>query len=192
MLGSLFYYLKSVRSFIHNSLQIILIAVLSLCLMSCAKKPQQYKAAALNVAPKVTQAMLANRVMELGMSIQHVGQDVTVVVPADKVFTLETANFLFDSNKYFQAIIAYLKSYDIVTMKVQAYTDHAGPKNISLALTERQAQRFTNIIWKNYPKLRMIIAKGLGVSNPVASNSTAQGRSQNRRIEISFRYLDKT
>ncbi|HAK13519.1 MAG TPA: hypothetical protein DCM33_02900, partial [Acinetobacter radioresistens] len=53
-------------------------------------------------------------------------------------------------------------------------------------LSQARAQAVANYLaGQGVPRTR-INAQGLGASNPIASNATAEGREQNRRVEISI------
>lgn len=53
------------------------------------------------------------------------------------------------------------------------------------ALSQKRADAVMQYMISQGVKPDMVEARGMGESNPVASNSTSQGRSQNRRVEIS-------
>ena len=56
---------------------------------------------------------------------------------------------------------------------------------INLTLSEQRAQTVqTQIVAAGYPSARIVHVKGYGESNPVASNATAAGQEQNRRVEV--------
>ena len=167
-------------------LQMLVCVVLAVGLVSCAKKP---KHVVLPLTPSMIQHMYAEKVVSLGMSIQHVGQEITIVVPSDNVFSLGTLNYLQGAHDYLKFALDYMRTYDIIQMNVSSYVDNRLPNKVALALTQGQAQRVSQFLWQRFSQLRLITAKGYGLLYPVASNNTLDGRSQNRRIEIHFRYL---
>ena len=71
-------------------------------------------------------------------------------------------------------------------VRVVGHADSTGPEDYNLALSLRRAQAVRDYLAGNFPALdadRFQIA-GAGESQPVADNTTKDGRRQNRRVEI--------
>jgi len=72
-----------------------------------------------------------------------------------------------------------------VYIEIQGHTDSTGPEAWNLLLGKRRAEAAMEYLYKTYhiPLHRMEVIS-FASSEPVADNSTRQGRAQNRRIEI--------
>ena len=69
-------------------------------------------------------------------------------------------------------------------LEVQGFTDTTGSEQYNLGLSQRRAEAVERyLVSRNVPLFRISIV-GLGKDNPVADNKTAQGRAQNRRVEV--------
>ena len=69
-------------------------------------------------------------------------------------------------------------------VEIRGYTDNVGSYNTNLRLSQRRADAVRlNLIQRGIAPERLS-AKGLGPANPIASNSTANGKARNRRIEF--------
>ncbi|NLI99627.1 MAG: OmpA family protein [Bacteroidales bacterium] len=69
-------------------------------------------------------------------------------------------------------------------VKIYGHTDSTGSDAINNPLSERRAESVYNyLVSKGIPGLRME-SQGYGSTQPVADNSTAAGRSENRRVEV--------
>ena len=86
-----------------------------------------------------------------------------------------------------------LKSNADCDVAVQGYTDNAGWKNSTaeqsqqknLELSQQRAQSVTNyLLQQGVSPAQIRSTTGFGESNPVADNSTAAGKAQNRRVEV--------
>ena len=86
-----------------------------------------------------------------------------------------------------------LKGNSDCDVAVQGYTDNAGWKNSSAAqsqqknleLSQQRAQSVTNyLLSQGVSPTQIRSTMGYGESNPVADNSTAAGKAQNRRVEV--------
>jgi outer membrane protein OmpA-like peptidoglycan-associated protein len=78
-------------------------------------------------------------------------------------------------------------------LAICGYTDNAGWKNCTteqsqqknLDLSQQRATAVSNQITSaGYPSARLVSVKGYGEEYPVADNSTAAGKEQNRRVEV--------
>ena len=56
----------------------------------------------------------------------------------------------------------------------------------NLILSQRRADNVMQYMISQGVKPDLVSAQGFGDSNPIASNDTAQGRAQNRRVELSL------
>lgn len=71
---------------------------------------------------------------------------------------------------------------------VVGYTDSTGSDELNQRLSEQRAGRVVNYIqqacgWKPY---RMLTPTGMAKADPLASNDTAQGKAQNRRVAVNI------
>jgi len=71
----------------------------------------------------------------------------------------------------------------ITAISVTGHTDSTGSDAFNQSLSEQRAATVAAEISTRYPDAQIDVV-GLGESSPVASNDTAQGRQQNRRVEI--------
>lgn len=90
-------------------------------------------------------------------------------------------NFYATLDKVAQVLAEDNKSGILVT----GYTDNTGSDAINLPLSQARAQAVASYIAGRGISTTRINAQGMGSANPIASNATAAGREQNRRVEIS-------
>jgi outer membrane protein OmpA-like peptidoglycan-associated protein len=84
-----------------------------------------------------------------------------------------------------------MKQNSDVSIDVRGYTDSTGSDAINQPLSVNRAQSVANYLTQNGVKYsQMKNVNGYGSSNPVASNETAAGRQQNRRVEV-YLYASK-
>ena len=67
---------------------------------------------------------------------------------------------------------------------VSGHTDSTGSADYNLNLSRERASSVASYLQGQGVKSSRFEVLGLGSSNPIASNSTADGRAQNRRVEI--------
>ena len=68
-------------------------------------------------------------------------------------------------------------------IEIGGYTDNTGDAAANLPLSQHRAEAVRNALLQFGVNPAMLMAKGYGSAKPVASNDTAEGRFQNRRIE---------
>lgn len=86
-------------------------------------------------------------------------------------------------------ISAILKAYPQVKIRIGGYTDNTGDPATNVQLSEQRADNvMAELVRLGIDPVRMS-AKGYGAENPIADNSTEEGRQKNRRI--SLRVTDK-
>ena len=71
-------------------------------------------------------------------------------------------------------------------LEVSGYADSRGSINLNRALSQRRADAVIRYLVENHniPLRRIVTPYGYGETNPVADNTTKEGREQNRRVEI--------
>ncbi len=71
-----------------------------------------------------------------------------------------------------------------VSIRVNGHTDSTGPEEYNQVLSEQRAESVKKYLVSKGVSESNISVKGYGESNPIASNDTATGRAQNRRVEF--------
>lgn len=67
---------------------------------------------------------------------------------------------------------------------VEGYTDSIGSDAYNMKLSERRAETVRDFMVSKGISPTRITTRGFGKANPIASNKTAEGRAENRRVEI--------
>lgn len=122
-----------------------------------------------------------------GVLIIRTGETYNLVLPSDRLFYQDSANFSPQGRGILVPLIQYLRNFETTTIKVAGYTDNGSAPLRSKALSEKQAQRVAAYLTRKKIDARIIYGIGYGENFPVADNSTAKGRAQNRRVEVRFR-----
>lgn len=113
--------------------------------------------------------------------------------PVDKDTWFDFDRLLFEtgsdqlkpsSQEQMENIYEILKAYPNVNIKLGGYTDNTGDPAANLKLSADRAQNVKTILMGFGIGNDRIESEGYGEQHPVASNATAEGRAQNRRISI--------
>jgi outer membrane protein OmpA-like peptidoglycan-associated protein len=99
-------------------------------------------------------------------------------------FALSSAEITDNSKTTLESALKTLNAYDDIVVEIRGYTDNTGSREFNMKLSKRRAESVRNwLLNKGISEDRMV-AKGFGPDNPIANNSTADGRMKNRRIEF--------
>ena len=108
----------------------------------------------------------------------------TATLGGEALFDTDSAELVAASERALDGLLAELERYQEITdVEVVGHTDDRGPDAYNQALSERRAEAVRAFLAEAYPDVD-IAARGEGESNPVATNSTPEGRQLNRRVEI--------
>jgi outer membrane protein OmpA-like peptidoglycan-associated protein len=102
-------------------------------------------------------------------------------------FVSGKATLLAHGKSVLDTVVAYLNLHKGVNVTVDGYTDNTGTYKINDPLSVKRAEAAkAYIVSKGIDADRMTVA-GFGSKDPIATNKTAAGRKQNRRIEIKIK-----
>jgi outer membrane protein OmpA-like peptidoglycan-associated protein len=85
-------------------------------------------------------------------------------------------------------VAAQAEAMDNALLLVVGYTDDVGDQDFNQTLSERRAGRVVNHLQQNcgWAPYRMLTPTGMAEADPLADNTTAQGRAQNRRVSVNI------
>lgn len=136
---------------------------------------------------------------EVGMSNQEISRPVendvevqeTKVVPENKVvyFAFDKSDFKPNAGleRYFDELDAYLKQNLLVKLNITGHTDAIGTDDYNLALGYRRAQSVKRYFENKGIPNKKINIESKGESQPVDTNSSQEGRANNRRTVITIK-----
>jgi outer membrane protein OmpA-like peptidoglycan-associated protein len=99
-------------------------------------------------------------------------------------FDFDKATIRADARPVLDEAVATLKREGGILVIAEGHTDNVGTDAYNLKLSERRAMAVRDYLIAGGISPRRITAEGFGESHPVASNDTADGRAQNRRVEL--------
>lgn len=112
-------------------------------------------------------------------------------IPVEEVARVELlVNFEFDRSEvrpqYFdeiEEVANFMEQYPDVVVELEGHTDSTGTDEYNQGLSERRANAVRDVMINRFNvRASRITARGFGESQPVTSNSTSEGRAQNRRV----------
>lgn len=118
--------------------------------------------------------------------IERVGEGIKITFNSGILFALNSATLTSDAEHNVQELAKILNKYKDTNILIEGHTDSTGTEEYNQRLSERRAasvQQYLQSLSVASPRLT---EKGYGETQPVASNATAVGRQQNRRVEVAI------
>lgn len=81
-------------------------------------------------------------------------------------------------------VITSLKEWPEIHIEIQGHSDNVGSEALNLRLSKARARSVRTYFIKNGIAKNRLRSRGFGETRPVADNSTEEGRSKNRRVEL--------
>ncbi|KAB0481335.1 OmpA family protein [Vibrio chagasii] len=109
-------------------------------------------------------------------------------------FATNSAKLSDEGKAAIQPIVEVLQTYPQSTVNIVGHTDSTGAAEYNMMISKKRAAAVAAYIEEQGIESSRITASGEGEENPIASNDTAEGRAQNRRVEAtipSFEYQEK-
>jgi len=107
-----------------------------------------------------------------------------VISLSDILFDVNRATLKSGAEANIERIAGVLKQYPDKQISVEGHTDATGSDSYNMKLSQDRAASVRNTLVRGGVNPELITSKGLGETQPVASNDTPAGRQQNRRVEI--------
>jgi len=131
-------------------------------------------------ARKITEALP-------GADVERVGEGIRLVLKEDAVrFDVNKATLTEQAKINLNKLVPVFKEYSDTNIDIFGYTDNSGRAEYNLKLSQSRAETVkTYLISKGLVSSRLKTT-GLGIADPIATNETAEGKSQNRRVEFAI------
>ncbi|SIQ74695.1 OmpA family protein [Marinobacterium stanieri] len=134
------------------------------------------------------QEMLLRQELEgTGVRVERVGDSIRLIMPGNITFATDSDRVDPGFYSVLDSVGKVLMKFEKTQVAVEGFTDSTGSFEHNQGLSERRANsvaRYLNSVGVNGLRLEV---RGYGERYPIASNETASGRAQNRRVEIKIR-----
>jgi len=114
--------------------------------------------------------------------------DTGKITTSEILFDTDKATLKPESKRVLDEIGAILIQVPDLKIEIGGQCDYQGSDDYNLKLSDERAKAVRDYFVKNFPQIRgeNLVSKGYGESTPVATNETAAGRAQNRRVEFTI------
>ena len=119
--------------------------------------------------------------LELGIAEAKVGKN---IILNNIYFEPGKAVLNTNSSTDLLKLVQFLKDNPLTKLEIQGYTDNTGNAISNKKLSEKRANSIVDYLVLNGVNKSRLTAKGFGALQPVADNTTTEGKAKNRRVEM--------
>ncbi|NER60750.1 OmpA family protein [Pseudomonas sp. MAFF212428] len=133
------------------------------------------------------EAALRESMANTGVEVQREGDQIKLIMPGNITFATDSANIAPSFYSPLNNLANSFKQYNQNTIEVVGFTDSTGSRQHNMDLSQRRAQAVVTYLTSQGVDGSRVSARGLGPDQPIASNADANGRAQNRRVEVNLK-----
>jgi outer membrane protein OmpA-like peptidoglycan-associated protein len=126
-----------------------------------------------------------------GATVERIGEGIKITFDSGLLFDVDKAALKTASKENLTDLSAILNKYPDTEILLEGHTDATGTEEHNLNLSRARAQSVANYLAVKQVKETRFTIMGYGESQPIATNETAEGRAQNRRVEVAIYANDK-
>ncbi len=119
-----------------------------------------------------------------GVSVTRNGDQIILNMPSNITFDTDQDQVKSQFYPTLNSVAIVLRKYDRTLVDVYGHTDSTGSATHNQDLSQRRAASVANYLGAQGIDPRRFAVVGFGATRPIATNATAAGRAQNRRVEI--------
>ena len=121
-----------------------------------------------------------------GATVERVGEGIAVTFASGLLYDFDSDVVRAEARKNLRTLAESLDKYPGSDILIIGHTDQVGTATYNQGLSERRAAAAANYLVSEGVSRTRVATRGMGETDPVASNDTETGRAQNRRVEVAI------
>ncbi len=127
-----------------------------------------------------------------GAEVERVGEGIKLTLKENAVrFDTNKSSLTAAAQQNLDKLVPVFKDYGETNIVIYGYTDNTGAADYNLNLSEQRAASVRAYLTSKGIASSRFTTTGMGIADPIASNETAEGRSENRRVEFAITANEK-
>jgi outer membrane protein OmpA-like peptidoglycan-associated protein len=126
-----------------------------------------------------------------GARVERVGEGIKITFDSGLLFDVDRYDLREPSRQNLESLAVILNKYPDTNILIEGHTDSTGTHDHNLVLSERRAKSVSAYLAQQNVQSARFTVMGYGPDQPVATNDTADGRQQNRRVDLAIMANDK-
>lgn len=130
------------------------------------------------------EAKLRQQLQGTGVQVRREGDNLYLIMPGNITFATGRAEINAGFYEVLNSVSLVLKEFNKTSIRISGHTDSTGNASSNETLSEDRAESVGQYLKGRGVAAGRIQTTGYGSRKPIASNTTATGREQNRRVEL--------
>jgi outer membrane protein OmpA-like peptidoglycan-associated protein len=127
-----------------------------------------------------------------GAQVERVGEGIKLVLGENSVrFDTNKSTLTSSAKANLDKLVPVFNQYPDTNIQIFGYTDSTGTAEYNLKLSDQRAASVRSYLNGKGISNSRFTTTGMGIADPIATNDTAEGRSQNRRVEFAITANEK-
>ena len=135
------------------------------------------------------EAELRQSMQGTGVEVQRQGDQIKLIMPGNITFATDSSEIVSNFYAPLNNLASSFKQFNQSSIEIVAFTDSTGSRQYNMDLSQRRAQSVATYLTAQGVDGTRLSTRGAGPDQSIASNATADGRAQNRRVEVNLRPL---
>ena len=132
------------------------------------------------------EAKLRQRLESTGVRVERIGDTIKLIMPGNITFDSSSSSLRSGFTDVLNSVVEVVREFEKTLLQVNGYTDSTGSYEYNQQLSEQRAHSVARHFLNSGIAASRVRTMGMGPRDPIASNDSASGRSQNRRVELSL------
>ena len=129
-------------------------------------------------------AKLRAQLQGTGVSVTRVGDQLILNMPGNVTFASNSSDISSSFYDVLDSVALVLNEFDQTYVDVVGHTDSTGSMELNQRLSRERAASVARYLQSQKVQSARIVTRGVGPTQPIATNDTPEGRALNRRVEI--------
>lgn len=126
-----------------------------------------------------------------GARVERIGEGIKITFDSGILFDVNKADLQSAAQENLTQLSAILKKYEDTNILIEGHTDSDGSDEHNMQLSERRASSVSSYLGGHEVSTARMSIVGYGEAQPLAENTTMEGKQANRRVEIAIMANDK-
>jgi outer membrane protein OmpA-like peptidoglycan-associated protein len=133
------------------------------------------------------EAALRASMANTGVEVQREGDQIKLIMPGNITFATDSSAIASSFYTPLNNLAGSLRQYNQNNIEIVGYTDSTGSRQHNMDLSLQRAQSVATYLTSQGVDQTHLSVRGAGPDQPIASNADANGRAQNRRVEVNLK-----
>jgi outer membrane protein OmpA-like peptidoglycan-associated protein len=133
------------------------------------------------------EAALRASMANTGVEVQREGDQIKLIMPGNITFATDSSAIASSFYSPLNNLGNSLKQFNQNNIEIVGYTDSTGSRQHNMDLSQQRAQSVATYLTSQGVDQSHLSVRGAGPDQPIASNADANGRAQNRRVEVNLK-----